>query len=592
MMKNIIIPLLLISPLLVFAEQDVSPLRVQMESKYVTDQSIWGQIIYQKNRNLNEQESEIEVLIETYHKSWLDRENDELSDILDDNIIRFRSGFATYGLKDTLKRIANESRGERPSGFKSSIQMTIGDVIINVDNKFASSTYAIGIRGGARWEYSDLLTVSQSYRQINGKWKIIGHFESAKLENHNIKSPSESVPNRIRPFTFDFVYPVINLERAIKFYSGLIGPPDIITPTTASFKFGNSYFELNSNPPDKGIKVIHGETNGYGVIHVASLDDLIKELENQMTINSRAASCNKGRCLVTNDESGNIIVWKEAQATNNPTFKKPTISYNSQLSKDDLQAKVINVLQAWVDIDGDRATEIQLDRAVWIDDAYNLARGRAAIANAIEARWQKYDHSINGINADLFMNNFKKLSLGNRYLVTFQVEVNVRSNLKKSFNAFVSQIWIKINDDLHLANTFIAESTIRKDYQVSDLDYTAYPVNDLGIAGRFYKNLLKSEPYRDDNWFGFWSTESVFGLVGPLGKAPWKPIIGKSNGYADLTIRSADRVYDYLKNYGSSFPVIEAINNTSGIDTQPGYRQILSTDSEGNLINFSEYLEY
>ena len=34
------------------------------------------------------------------------------------------------------------------------------------------------------------------------------------------------------------------------------------------------------------------------------------------------------------------------------------------------------------------------------------------------------------------------------------------------------------------------------------------------------------------------------------------------------------------------------INGISGIDPQPGYRQILAIDSEGNLINFSEYLEY
>nr|MBC8227879.1 hypothetical protein [Gammaproteobacteria bacterium] len=43
---------------------------------------------------------------------------------------------------------------------------------------------------------------------------------------------------------------------------------------------------------------------------------------------------------------------------------------------------------------------------------------------------------------------------------------------------------------------------------------------------------------------------------------------------------------------GSLFPVIEGINDTSGIDEQPGYNQILAIDSEGNLVNFSDYLEY
>lgn len=50
--------------------------------------------------------------------------------------------------------------------------------------------------------------------------------------------------------------------------------------------------------------------------------------------------------------------------------------------------------------------------------------------------------------------------------------------------------------------------------------------------------------------------------------------------------------YDYLKSKGAKFPHIEGINDQPGIDLQPGYRQILAVDSEGNLINFSEYGEY
>ena len=85
---------------------------------------------------------------------------------------------------------------------------------------------------------------------------------------------------------------------------------------------------------------------------------------------------------------------------------------------------------------------------------------------------------------------------------------------------------------------------------------------------------------------------SVFGLVGPLSKDSWQPVPHKGNGYADLSIRSADEVYEYLKSKGSVFPVVEGIGDTSGIDPQPGYNQILAVDSEGNLINFSQYLEY
>ena len=590
--KKLSIILFLGLPLFAFADQDNGPLRVQMESKYVTDRSIWGQLIIQNNNGLSKEEKTIQKLIENYHRYWLDGRNNKLAELFDENILRFRGGLKTIGLNDTINRISDESRGERPSGYKSSMQMVIGDIHIEAERTFASSVFAVGVRGGARWEYSDLLTVVQLYRKIDQQWKIIGHFETSRLDNINIELPSDSVPDRRTPFTFDFVYPVIDLKRAIEFYSGLIGPPDIVTPTTASFKFRNSYFELNSNPPDKRITVDYGQTNGYGVIHVRSLDELIKKLSDKATIDAEIKLCGKGRCLVTSDESGNIIVWKEDYTINDAAFKKPSIHYTNKPSADDLFIKVVDQMKAWIGLDAATIAEMNLTNAIWIDDAYGLAYGKEDIASSIEARWENYDQGDYGVNADLVIKNYNEYPLNNKFIVNYEVEISARSNLKKNFDALVSQVWVKKENNYYVTSTFIAEAREIKKGQVTSMDYTAYPVNDLGQAGRFYKNLFQSEPYRDENWFGFWSTESVFGLVGPLGEVPWEPIPNKSNGYVDLTIRSADKVYAYLKQLGSSFPVIKAINYTPGIDEQPGYNQILSTDSEGNLINFSEYLEY
>ena len=125
------------------------------------------------------------------------------------------------------------------------------------------------------------------------------------------------------------------------------------------------------------------------------------------------------------------------------------------------------------------------------------------------------------------------------------------------------------------------------------MDYTAYPVADLGVAGRFYKIVLGSEPYRDNNWFGFWSTASVFGLVGDIPDInSYSAIPHHGNGYADFSVRSVEDVYAYLRSRGATFPLVEGINSAPGIDSQPGYKQVLAVDSEGNLINFSQYLEY
>ena len=67
---------------------------------------------------------------------------------------------------------------------------------------------------------------------------------------------------------------------------------------------------------------------------------------------------------------------------------------------------------------------------------------------------------------------------------------------------------------------------------------------------------------------------------------------GARGGYANRNIRSAEEVPVILAEEGSPLPHVPGINNQAGVDPNPGYRQILAEDPEGNLINFSEYLEY
>ena len=162
------------------------PLPVQMESKYVTDRSLWGRLIFDRDKvsgshQLIEDKRKIMDLIETYHRHWLDRRNKEVSELLDEEIVRFRDGRITYGLTDTFKRIKNESRGERPSGYASSMQLEIVDMQIHSEINFSIALYSVGIKGGARWEYSDLATIFQVFHKVDDKWKIIGHIENFRL---------------------------------------------------------------------------------------------------------------------------------------------------------------------------------------------------------------------------------------------------------------------------------------------------------------------------------------------------------------------------------------------------------------------------
>ena len=573
------------------------PLPVQMESKYVTDRSLWGRLIFDRYKVASSNQSiednqQIMDLIETYHRYWLDGRNEELSELLDEEIIRFRGASATYGLTDTFRRIKNESRGERPSGYNSSMQLEIGDMQIHSEKNFSVALYSVSIRGGARWEYSDLATIFQVFYKVEDKWKIIAHIESLRLDNPNINKPPDSVPNRRAPFSFDFVYPVKDLQRAIDFYSPLLGSPEIVTSSSASFSVGDSYFELDSEPIDDRISVINGRANGYGIINVNSLSNIRDRIKNLLNVNIKTKSCGGAECLIAEDSSGNIVIWREYKSTNTSKNKKPTIQSASEFSQSPVYSKLIKAISAWITNDYSSLIDMHANRAVWIDDADGIAKGKKQIKQAIQSRWKSFEQGPNGINADVTTKNFQIRNIADRYLVTLEMSIDMRANPKRSFNALLMQVWKREGLDLKLEHTFIAQKRDNKDTPVNSMDYTAYPVYDLGKAGRFYKNLFGSEPYRDENWFGFWSTTSVFGLVGPKSKNSWTPIPNRSNGYADLSIGSAEEVYEYLKSKGSSFPVLEGINDTAGIDEQPGYNQILAIDSEGNLINFSEYLEY
>ena len=197
---------------------------------------------------------------------------------------------------------------------------------------------------------------------------------------------------------------------------------------------------------------------------------------------------------------------------------KPNIQSLNQVGHSPVFSKTIEAVNAWITNDYSSLIDMHAKKAVWIDDAFGVAQGSKQIKQALKSRWESFDMGASGINADLTTKNFQTRNIGDRHLVTLEMSIKMRTNPKRSFNAVLTQVWKSEGLDLKLEHTFIAQKRYIKDTPVGSMDYTAYPVNDLGRAGRFYKNLFGSEPYGDDNWFGFWSTTSVFGLVGPMSK--------------------------------------------------------------------------
>lgn len=576
-----------------------NPLPVQMESMYVTDQSRWGKLIFDHaeidgSYSSTKETAELASFIESYHRHWLDQNDSELGQLLDENVTRFRQGNVAYGITDVTSQISQESRGERPKGFKSSMQFKIHDVRIRAHGDFASALYRIAIHGGARWEYADLTTILQVFRKLGDQWKLIGHAESFKLDAPTAPPLADNVPNRRAPFSFDFVYPVKDLKRAIDFYTPLLGVPAVVTTTRASFEMGDSYFELEAEPIDERITIIDGYANGYGVINVDSLVNIMRTLSGTDASHVDMKPCEKGQCMVTEDPSENIVVWRELQAKELLQAVRPTVSFGSGAGANSpIGPNLFLTMMAWMATDQESLIHGLTDSSVWVDDALNVAIGTEQIEQALQSRWQMFNRGADGLDGDMVIKNVRVQNVGDRYFVTLEATLDMRNDRKGSFTSFITQIWVTIDDTLKLEQSFLAYVRDVRDVPVRGMDYTAYPVTNLGVAGRFYKIAFESEPYRDDNWFGFWSTTSVFGLVGDYPDVKsYSAIPHRGNGYADLSIRSTEEVYAYLQSKGATFPLIEGINDVAGIDSQPGYKQILAVDSEGNLINFSQYLEY
>ena len=112
----------------------------------------------------------------------------------------------------------------------------------------------------------------------------------------------------------------------------------------------------------------------------------------------------------------------------------------------------------------------------------------------------------------------------------------------------------------------------------------------MELAAAFYQDTLKlGSPYKDEDYRGFWGRGYVFGIYTADFERDHIPREDRANGYISFWVNSATKIYSSLKKQNVQFPVIEAINDDSGISTEMGYKELVATDSEGNLVIFTEY---
>ena len=573
------------------------PLATQMRSDYVTDRSRWGQVRVDGTMDWQGQGDPelaraVATQVEAYHGRWLARDEAALAELLHPDLLRVRNGTVTRGRSAALTQIAGETRGERPAGYPSSTELSIGPLRLQLESDHAVAVYRVASRSGARWAFADLATVAQVFLRRGDRWLLRYHLETHELADPAAAALPDTVPNQIDPFRFDFVYPVHDLARAVAFYTPLLGSPVQQSATHAWFRARDSFFVLTTRPAHPQAQVRAGKANGYGVIHVPDLEALAARLVATGSPYRGITACDAGRCIVGWDPSGNLLVFKQAQAASSQELLEPQVRWAREPIGLQVAAEQPGL---WLANDADGLLRHANQHTLWLDDRAGLALGAEAAAGVLADHWQQLDRALDGLAGDLLLDELEHLNLAQTQAISYRMQLTQRENPRQNQNYLVLQLWSgsEQGSQLRLSVTLMLHEDHGVLASMSGLDYTAYPVVDLGLHGRYYKTLLGSEPYRDDNWLGFWSSSSVFGLVGAQARPDaWRPDPGHSNGYVDFTTGSAEAVFTYLQAHGRGFPVISAINGQAGIDMQPGYRQVVALDSEGNLVSFSEYSEY
>jgi len=287
------------------------------------------------------------------------------------------------------------------------------------------------------------------------------------------------------------------------------------------------------------------------------------------------------------DVDGNLFLLCEKNLTF-PEALAPTLS---GFPTDTPYAQAAyQVALAWVSGNAKSLTAFHDVQSSWFDDTRTKTRGQergAKIAPAMQAHyWAHYDHSPRGLVAQLTANHFHIRPLGSKTLVSYERVLKGIGPHAYTETAWVTHIF---STPHKIAHTLIIGHQNRTTLAL-EFDYTGYPVTDVARAKKFYTKVMRlGEGYDDDGYYGFWSNRGVFGLYEADPETDRIPRPRHANGYISFWVRSAVETQAYLKQQGCSFPIIPAINDVAGIDKQPGYVQVVTTDSEGNIVIFTEY---
>ena len=569
------------------------------KGKLATDPRDWGKIDFDASqlKSTVAKQGETQAVRESIKRiwqAWIQQDTESyLAQVAEDvTLISQQVGKKADGHQQVVAVITEEWNAyERPAG---TIAMTISiqQCEMEIADQVAKAQYWMVIDGGSRWGFHDLVLVCQFFKKENGRWKLSYQTDSWGLAyNLPEKKPGTST------FDFDYVYPVKDLSRALNFYTPLLGKPEVVTKTRATFMLEGHRFHLDTSTLAGHAEIQAKFPCGYAVFYTADLATEVKRLQKAtITIVQSIEKWGSDPYIICEDPAGNIfvIVQKTPDVIKAKGQQAPTLSIHREPAKTSKYTDHLKkMMDGWLGMDLTALNQYIDAQSSWFDDSRSKVNGVAvgadAIATGLKKDWETFDRSAAGLAADMEITSVAEKSLGKWDVLCYHRRLTGKGNHPFQETAWVSQVFESRVESPRLVSSYTVRAN-NTNAPVKELDYTGYPVSSLRAAEKFYTEVLMlGNPYRDSAYRGYWSNNAVFGIYTARLKRDGLPRPHKTNGYVSFWINSAKETHAYLQQEGATFLKIPAINTRVGIDPQPGYTQILATDSEGNAVLFTEY---
>lgn len=466
------------------------------------------------------------------------------------------------------------------------------EVWVDASGGFATVLCWADVEGGSRWCYTDLGLMLYGLTKVDGDWKICHWIESFGID----VDPQTGVPGP-EAFSFDFSYPVTELARAQDFYDQLLGPAESSTPTQATYLIDRARFRLEKDGMNSLATVTDKLANGWATFYVPD----VHAKRTQLLAAGAKFLLGSDTVLLNDGPDQYAIAVDKPNLTSNPFIIKqrnystdgpPPATPVGLDGSDPAVVAAQRITSAWVKMQSSVIGEAYGSSGRWFDDTRTKTRGLelgSGLVNVLSTvYWPRYDRSSAGLSVDIAARSVRVRSLGARTIVSYMIDMKGTGVHPFHETAFVTHV---LDADFKPLISMTVAANPPTGMNLG-LDYTGYPSTKPATAGaKFYTNVMElGAPYVDSGYRGWWSASGlVFGLYKSGRRRHGAPRRNKPSGYMSFWVPSAQDAYDWLQSQRSAFPLIKAINSKIGVDRQPGYTQVLATDSEGNLLLCSEY---